>query len=116
MAELVRPGAQFAGWYDAPFPFGRTEFLLTVGAVAGEEWTGSGEDKQGAFSVKGKLLEDGLVTFVKDYLDGSHTGVEYSGQADTAAGTLQGEYKFKYRKVFISLDICEKFSMTWIQE
>ena len=42
---------------------------------------GTGTDKQGAFIVKGTLVSDDVVC-VKEYRDGSHTGIKYVGRVD----------------------------------
>ena len=93
----------------SPFPFGKTEFTLKIVTVNQDgSSTGTGADKQGEFNVKGTLVSDDVV-FVKDYKDGSHTGVKYVGRVEGRC--VAGEYRFNYRKMFINMDICEKFWM-----
>ena len=107
--ELCSAGAEFVGWYEAPFPFGKTEFTLKIVTVDQDaSFTGTGTDKQGEFNVRGTLVSDDVV-FVKDYKDGSHTGVKYVGRVEGRC--VAGEYRFNYRKMFINMDICEKFWM-----
>ena len=64
---------------------------------------GTGTDKQGAFVVKGILVSDDVM-FVKEYRDGSHTGIKYVGRVE--GNCVAGEYRFNYRKMFINMDIC----------
>jgi len=106
---LFSSHTDFVGWYEAPFPFGRTEFELKINNVDKDgTFTGTGSDKQGHFSIHGTVTGDG-VEFVKDYKDGSHTGIKYEGKVE--GNCVKGEYKFNYKKMFINLDICEKFWM-----
>ena len=71
--------------------------------------SGRGEDKAGVFVVRGRV-EGGGVTFVKDYCDGSHTGVQYEG--GLAGDTVTGHYTFTYKTFLVNMNIREKFSMT----
>ena len=73
--------------------------------------SGRGEDKAGVFVVRGRVEEGGGgVTFVKDYCDGSHTGVQYEG--GLAGDTVTGHYTFTYKTFLVNMNIKEKFSMT----
>jgi len=112
--KLLTAGAEFVGWFEAPFPFGKTEFQLKITSVnpADRSFTGTGNDKQGNFTVGGTLFSDDEVEFVKDYVDGSHTGVKYKGRVEGKC--IAGEYKFNYKKMFINMDICENFWMELI--
>ena len=68
---------EFSGWYEAPFPFGKTEFVLTIDSfdVSTGSVSGHGHDKQGQFKIHGGVDRDGvIVRFTKDYDDKSHTG------------------------------------------
>ena len=88
---------------------GKTEFQLKIVTVdQNGGFTGSGTDKQGDFTIEGTLVGDD-VEFVKDYKDESHTGVKYKGKVE--GNCVNGEYKFNYKKMFINMDICEKFWM-----
>ena len=65
------------------------------------------------FVVRGRVEEGGGgggVTFVKDYCDGSHTGVQYEG--GLAGDTVTGHYTFTYKTFLVNMNIREKFSMT----
>jgi len=107
--EFISPNTELVGWYAAPFPFGKTEFQLRVLSVDEDgSFTGAGSDKQGDFTVQGFVTGD-YVEFVKDYLDGSHIGIKYKGKVE--GDYVNGEYKFNYKKMFINLDIVEKFCM-----
>ena len=82
LLNLIESPLQFSGWYEAPFPFGKTDFTLTIENCADSgDFSGVGRDKQGEFSVRGQV-EGTRVTFVKDYNDGSHTNIQYDGQID----------------------------------
>ena len=73
--------------------------------------SGRGEDKAGVFVVRGRVEGGGGgVTFVKDYCDGSHTGVQYEG--GLAGDTVTGHYTFTYKTFLVNMNIKEKFSMT----
>ena len=107
--ELCSAGADFVGWYEAPFPFGKTEFTLKIVTVDQDgSFTGTGSDKQGEFTVAGTLASDDVV-FEKEYKDGSHKGIKYVGRVER--NCVAGDYRFNYRKMFINMDICEKFWM-----
>ena len=73
---------------------------------------GTGTDKHGAFIVKGTLESDDVM-FVKEYRDGSHTGIKYVGRVE--GNCVVGEYRFNYRNMFINIYICEKFWMEKIE-
>ena len=119
---------EFSGWYDAPFPFGKTDFVLTIDAYDGSSGniTGHGEDKQGLFKIHGNIEDDGvIVKFVKDYNDNSHTGnfrifgsfdwylilagIEYEGCLEN--DTITGYYSFQYKFFLISMNSRERFYM-----
>ena len=64
---MKRLNLQFTGWYEAPFPFGKTDFTLLIENCADSgDFSGVGSDKQGEFTVRGKV-DGAKVTFVKDY-------------------------------------------------
>ena len=72
--DLLVVNRQFFGWYEAPSPFGRTDFELTIDSVGeGGDFEGTGRDKHGEFTVRGTALGD-KITFTKDYKDGSTVG------------------------------------------
>ena len=54
------------------------------------------------------------VEFVKDYADGSHTGIKYKGKVE--GGCISGEFRFNFKKMFINMDICEKFWMEIVSD
>ena len=100
---------QFNGWYEAPFPFGKTDFSLVVITCSGDgEFTGTGQDKQGEFTVKGKI-DGSKVSFVKDYKDGSHTNVQYEGTVDN--DHIDGQYYYLYKTFLVNMKVQEKFYM-----
>ena len=112
---------------------GRTEFLLEVEKVEEEEseeiegyaWTGRGKDlttlsnlgqrlnQEREFTCDG-LIKDREITFTKNFCDSSHTGIKYKGVLKEEGGSVvvEGEYKTQFSKLFIKMDIQEKFSMT----
>ena len=112
--ELFSAESEFAGWYDAPFPFGRTQFQLKITSIH-EDWrfTGSGTDKQGEFTVQGRLVCDD-VEFVKDYTDGSYSDIKFKGKVDGQC--VSGDYRFTYKRMFINMNICENFWMRVIDK
>ena len=63
---IINKNVKFHGWFDAPFPFGRTEFKVTIEEYdsVGEVFSGRGEDKQGQFTISGNITGD-MVNFVK---------------------------------------------------
>ena len=124
-------GSKFSGSYNAPFPFGKTEFTFCIHSVNSSDGnfegriyyfiylyqilfcfkiSGKGQDKQGEFVIHGKEYEDGKVEFIKDYIDKSHTGILYEGMSD--GYTVKGIYKFTYKTFLINMNIQEDFSMT----
>jgi len=108
-ANIVQQGAKFCGWFDAPFPIGKTDFHLDITSVDDNGYfIGLGSDKQGNFHVKGSLVGT-EVNFVKNYEDGSHTGIQYSGKIE--GNIVLGEYTYCFRKYFLKMDVCEKFWM-----
>ena len=134
----LKVGDQFSGWYEAPMSLGRTEFLLEVEEVQEVEdvekveeeeeyaWTGRGKDlttlsnlgqrlnQEREFTCDG-LIKDREITFTKNFCDGSHTGIKYKGVLKEEEGSVvvEGEYKTQFSKLFIKMDIQEKFSMTF---
>ena len=64
--SIIDKNVKFHGWYDAPFPFGRTEFTVTIEEYdeVSEVFTGRGEDKQGQFTISGSISGH-TVIFVK---------------------------------------------------
>ena len=136
----LKVGDQISGWYEAPMSLGRTEFLLEVEKVEevqevkeeeereemqGYAWTGRGKDlttlsnlgkrlnQEREFTCEGRLTEAGL-TFTKNFCDGSHTGIRYSGLVNEEDGEVivGGEYTTQFAKLFIKMEIKENFSMT----
>ena len=133
----LKVGGQISGWYEAPMSLGRTEFLLEVEKVQEVEeeenseeegrcaWTGRGKDlttlsnlgqrlnQEREFTCDG-LIKDREITFTKNFCDGSHTGIKYKGVLKEEEGSVvvEGEYKTQFSKLFIKMDIQEKFSMT----
>ena len=136
----LKVGDQISGWYEAPMSLGRTEFLLEVEKVEevqevkeeeereemqGYAWTGRGKDlttlsnlgqrlnQEREFTCDG-LIKDREITFTKNFCDGSHTGIKYKGVLKREEGSVvvEGEYKTQFSKLFIKMDIQEKFSMT----
>ena len=136
----LKVGDQFSGWYEAPMSLGRTEFLLEVEKVEevqevkeeeereemqGYAWTGRGKDlttlsnlgqrlnQEREFTCDG-LIKDREITFTKNFCDGSHTGIKYKGVLTEEEGSVvvEGEYKTQFSKLFIKMDIQEKFSMS----
>ena len=72
----------------APFLFGKTDFTLVIQDCADSgDFSGVGSDKQGDFTVKGKVAGT-KISFVKDYKDGSHTNIQYEGEIDN--DTVEG--------------------------
>jgi len=109
MNPIFLCSTSWEGWYAAPSPFGRTEFTVDIDSADEDgNFSGEGRDKQGEFRIKGKVV-DGNVKFTKDYKDGSHTGVVFEGVLED--GVVKGKYKFLFKKAFISMNICEEFSM-----
>ena len=137
----LKVGDQISGWYEAPMSLGRTEFLLEVEKVEevqevkeeeereemqGYAWTGRGKDlttlsnlgkrlnQEREFTCDG-LIKDREITFTKNFCDGSHTGIKYKGVLKEEEGSVvvEGEYKTQFSKLFIKMDIQEKFSMTF---
>ena len=110
-ANIFSPGTQFSGWYDAPLGFGRTDFTATVETYQETtgQFTASGTDKQGDFTLKGTVTGDD-VRFVKDFTasDG-YKDIKYSGSVE--GEEVKGTYKFQYNALFISLPINENFYM-----
>ena len=100
---------QFSGWYEAPFPFGKTDFTLTIENCADTgDFSGVGRDKQGEFTVRGQVSGT-RVTFVKDYKDGSHTNIKYDGVMET--DHIEGQYSFLFKSFVINMNVQEKFYM-----
>ena len=54
------------------------------------------------------ILNDVDLDYNADDID--DVGTRYSGRVSDA-GSVDGEYKYNYKKMFINLDICEKFHM-----
>ena len=97
MSTIINENVKFSGWYDAPFPFGKTDFTLTIEKVVAADGTffGRGTDKQGHFTIQGQFSctndnGEGDVTFVKDYVDKSHTNIQYEGKI--SGNTISGIY------------------------
>merc|ERR1711874_913677 len=102
-------GSRWEGWYAAPSPFGKTEFVVDIEEADDEgNFSGQGTDKQGEFPIQGKVSE-GNVKFTKDYKDGSHKGIVFEGVLEE--GVVTGKYSFVYKKAFISMNICQEFEM-----
>ena len=125
----LKVGDKFSGWYEAPMSLGKTEFLLEVEKVEeGEDghWVGRGKDlttlsnlgkrlnQEREFTVCEGRLTDGEITFTKNFCDGSHTGIRYSGQVKEEDGEVivEGEYTTQFSKLFVKMEIKENFSMT----
>lgn len=109
MTSIIAPNAKFTGWYDAPFPFGKTEFSLLIESCGPDgEFSGSGQDKQGEFTVKGNV-EGQKVVFVKDYKDRKYTDIKYDGLLD--GDHIEGQYSFLYKTLVINMNVKEKFYM-----
>ena len=93
--------------------------------MEGYAWTGRGKDlttlsnlgqrlnQEREFTCDG-LIKDREITFTKNFCDGSHTGIKYKGVLKEEEGSVvvEGEYKTQFSKLFIKMDIQEKFSMT----
>ena len=93
--------------------------------MEGYAWTGRGKDlttlsnlgqrlnQEREFTCDG-LIKDREITFTKNFCDGSHTGIKYKGVLKREEGSVvvEGEYKTQFSKLFIKMDIQEKFSMT----
>ena len=124
----LKAGDKFSGWYEAPMSLGKTEFLLEVEKVEEVEegeWVGRGKDlttlsnlgkrlnQEREFTCEGRLTEAGI-TFTKNFCDGSHTGIRYIGRVKEEDGEVivGGEYTTQFAKLFIKMEIKEKFSMT----
>ena len=125
----LKAGDKFSGWYEAPMSLGKTEFLLEVEKVEeveeGGQWVGRGKDlttlsnlgkrlnQEREFTCEGRLTEAGI-TFTKNFCDGSHTGIRYSGRVKEEDGEVivRGEYTTQFAKLFIKMEIKENFSMT----
>ena len=123
-------GNKFSGWYEAPMSLGKTEFLLEVEKVDKEgvvvEWVGRGKDltslsnmgkrlnQEREFTCEGRLTDDCEITFTKNFCDGSHTGIRYSGlvKEDEGEVIVAGQYTAQFAKLFVKMEIKEKFSMT----
>ena len=108
--NIFQPGKKLTGYYDAPFPFGRTEFSLEIELYSDQDqsFSGIGRDKQGEFKVQGKLSGD-KVEFMKNYVDGSHTNIKYEGKMEDDQVT--GYYTFCYKTFLVTMNIKEKFQM-----
>jgi hypothetical protein len=120
-------GDSFTGWYEAPLGLGRTEFQLTVETAEGPgRWTGRGRDlstisltggrrpEEREFTVSGRW-EGQAIEWTKDFRDGSHTGIRYSGRLEVdeeGAVTVEGDYTFNFTKLWMSMQIKENFRMT----
>eukprot|EP00088_Acartia_fossae_P000460 TRINITY_DN10197_c0_g1_i1.p1 TRINITY_DN10197_c0_g1~~TRINITY_DN10197_c0_g1_i1.p1 ORF type:complete len:118 (-),score=18.30 TRINITY_DN10197_c0_g1_i1:140-493(-) len=104
------------GWYDAPSPFGRTTFTLTILEVSENgDFHGEGEDSSGAFTIKGKL-DGNKVEFVKGYKDPKgHQGIEYKGELSENSTEedvkISGKYFYLYKTFVIKLNVSEAFQM-----
>ena len=99
--------SQFTGWYEAPY-IGKTDFSLVIETSGPDgEFTGSGQDKQGDFTLKGRV-EGAKVMFVKDYKDGKITNIKYDGLVE--GDHIEGKYFFIY-KTFLIMNVNEKFYM-----
>ena len=73
------------------------------------EFTATGTDKQGDFTLRGKV-EGEQVSFVKDFTAaGGYKDIKYQGTVD--GDEVNGTYKFFYKALFISLPIHENFYM-----
>ena len=109
--NIFQPGKKFCGWYDAPFPFGRTEFNLEMESFNDQDqsFSGTGNDKQGEFKIQGKLSAGNKVEFMKSYVDGSHTNIHYEGIIE--GDQVSGHYTFCYKTFLINMNIKEKFQM-----
>ena len=109
--NIFQLGNKFTGWYDAPFPFGKTEFSLVIESFndTDKTFSGSGNDKQGDFKIQGNLNGDNKVEFMKGYVDGSHTNIQYEGIIEDDQVT--GHYTFCYKTFLINMNIKEKFQM-----
>ena len=111
VANIFSPGTAFSGWYDAPLGFGRTQFTATVETYEESTgaWTARGTDKQGDFTLKGKV-EGSEVNFVKDFTAASgYKDIKYKGTVEN--DEVKGTYNFFYKALFINLPINENFYM-----
>jgi len=112
--ELFSAESEFAGWYDAPFPFGKTQFQLKIITLHEDgRFTGTGHDKQGEFTVQGRLDCDD-VEFMKDYTDGSYSGIKFKGKVQGKC--VSGDYRFIFKRMLINMNICENFWMEAIDK
>merc|ERR1712241_1408061 len=110
-ANIFSAGTRFSGWYEAPVGSGRTEFTATVETFEESTgaWTARGTDKQGDFTLKGKV-EGSEVSFVKDFTEADgYKNIKYTGTVDN--DEVRGAYKFFYKALFINLPINENFYM-----
>ena len=89
---------KFRGWYDAPFPFGKTEFTLTIETH---------DETDGSFR-KGPALT--LFIHSTNNPNTMQYGVQYEG--GLAGDTVTGHYTFTYKTFLVNMNIKEKFSMT----
>merc|ERR1711874_176901 len=72
-------------------------------------WTARGTDKQGDFTLKGKV-EGSDVRFVKDFTSaGGYKNIKYSGTVEN--DEVKGDYHFVYKALFINLPVNENFYM-----
>ena len=116
---FFKPGSKYSGWFDAPFPFGKTEFNVEIydfNEIDGI-FTGRGSDRQGDFKISGKI-ENMNITFVKDYIDGSHTNIQYSGTIliESNTASVSGSYSFTYKTFLVNMNINEKFYMEFLNK
>merc|ERR1712051_700467 len=110
-ANIFAPGTKYTGWYDAPLGFGRTEFTATIETYQERtgEFSATGSDKQGDFTLKGKM-QGAQVDFVKDFTEaGGYKDIKYKGNIEN--DEIKGTYNFFYRALFINLPINENFYM-----
>ena len=127
--SLLPPESNWSGWFDAPAPFGRTEYTLTIqidyvdGSI-----TGRGSDKRGEFEITGKISVSGEVEepspspggvfpieFEKCYIDRSKgTEIYYKGvlvNDENKGVVMTGKYTYLYKMGFFKLNVCEMFEM-----
>ena len=106
---MFKIGSIFSGWYEAPAPWGRTDFTLTLETFNSDgSFTGRGVEKQGGFSMRGSINGNSFKA-VKDFDNKSIVNIKYDGTVNN--DTVSGNYSFLYQEPGFSKQVTQPFSM-----
>ena len=106
---MFKSGSKFSGWYEAPAPWGRTDYTMTMETYNKDgSFTGRGQEKQGGFSARGTVSGTSF-KMVKDFDNKSIVGIKYDGTVNN--DTVSGNYSFLYQEPGFSKQVTQPFSM-----